>query len=320
MTQQVEAATVIGTITGSGNATVIVTSAYITDSPKTVSVPVTNGDTASVVAGLIRAALAIDEDVAAIFLVGGSGADVSLTKHVAAANDSTLNISIDNGTCAGLTAAPTSTNTTAGSGISNAYATLAEYKYWIASRGQAGVVTADVPDDDMIEKLLEGVSRYIDRRTGRRFYLNSVDETRYYTPEETESVKVDDLAEITSVSVDYSGSRSYTALTTSEYDPYPDNAPLDNMPYTSLISNPVNTGAYFPTIRRGVKIVGKFGWPSVPMDIKEITLAITQSIYARRSGQSSAGRITLTAGGVVIRPEEIPPFAQKLIDSYQKAT
>jgi len=114
MTQQVETATVIGTITGTGNASVIVTSAYMSDSPKTVSVAVTSGDTASVVAGLIRAALAIDEDVAAVFLVGGSGADITLTKHVAAANDSTLNISIDNGTCTGITTAGTSANTTSG--------------------------------------------------------------------------------------------------------------------------------------------------------------------------------------------------------------
>ena len=39
---------------------------------------------------------------------------VELTALTAAANDGTLNIAIANGTCAGLTAAPTSANTTAG--------------------------------------------------------------------------------------------------------------------------------------------------------------------------------------------------------------
>ena len=46
--------------------------------------------------------------------VGGYGTVVELTALTAAANDATLNIAIANGTCAGLTAAPTSANTTAG--------------------------------------------------------------------------------------------------------------------------------------------------------------------------------------------------------------
>lgn len=114
---QVETATVVGTITGAGNATVIVTAAGMTGSPKTIDVAVAVDDTASIVAGKIRAALAADADVSALFEVSGSGANVVLTrKHSvgSAANDATLNISIDNGTCTGLTTAATSTNTTAG--------------------------------------------------------------------------------------------------------------------------------------------------------------------------------------------------------------
>jgi len=71
-------------------------------------------DNASAVAGKIRTALGADTDVTALFGVSGSGANVVLTRSAKVANDATLNISIDNGTCTGLTAAPTSTNTTAG--------------------------------------------------------------------------------------------------------------------------------------------------------------------------------------------------------------
>jgi len=113
-TQQVETGTVVGTVTGSGNATVIVTAAAMPNSPKTVSVAVLNTDTASQVGGKIRTALNADADVKAFFDISGSGADVILTTKIARANDSTINISIDNGTCTGLTAAPTSANTTAG--------------------------------------------------------------------------------------------------------------------------------------------------------------------------------------------------------------
>lgn len=112
--RQIETATVVGTITGSGFATVIVTAAGMTGSPKTISVPVLIGDTASVVADKIRTALGGDSAVNAFFIVSGVGTSVVLTKQLTGANDATLNINVNNGTCTGLTAAPTSANTTAG--------------------------------------------------------------------------------------------------------------------------------------------------------------------------------------------------------------
>jgi hypothetical protein len=119
-TAQVETASVVGTIgaAGAGNATVIVTANGMTGSPKTKSVAVANNDTADQVAEKIRLALAADADIAdestGFFTVSGATNKVILTAKTNAANDATLNISIDNGTCTGLTAAPTSANTTAG--------------------------------------------------------------------------------------------------------------------------------------------------------------------------------------------------------------
>ncbi|NDH07934.1 hypothetical protein EBX93_18810, partial [bacterium] len=91
-----------------------VTSAGMTGSPKTVSVAVLNGDGPNAVATKIRTALGQDATISARFDIGGTGATVVLTRKVAVANDATLNISIDNGTCTGLTTAGTSANTTAG--------------------------------------------------------------------------------------------------------------------------------------------------------------------------------------------------------------
>lgn len=113
-TRQVETATVVGTITLTGNASVIVTAAGMGNSPKTIPVPVVDTDTASIVAGKIRTVLAADTDVSGFFEVTGTTDKVILTKKAQAANDTTLNISIANDTCTGLTAAPTSANTTAG--------------------------------------------------------------------------------------------------------------------------------------------------------------------------------------------------------------
>jgi hypothetical protein len=131
---QVETATAAGTITASGNATVIVTAAGMTGSPKTISVAVLNGDTATVWAGKVRTALAADAAVSALFTVDGTTTAIRLTRKptatytvgstsvpLYAANDATLNISLDNGTCTGITTASTSSNTTSGTLTAGVY-------------------------------------------------------------------------------------------------------------------------------------------------------------------------------------------------------
>ena len=111
---QVETATAVGTITTAGNASVVVTAAGMTGSPKTISVAVELGDDADAIAAAIRAALEEDADVTAMFAVSGEDASIVLTRLSYAANDATLNIAIDNDTCAGITTAATSADTTAG--------------------------------------------------------------------------------------------------------------------------------------------------------------------------------------------------------------
>ncbi len=114
-TAQVETATVAGTIgaAGAGNVSVTITSDYY-DDPYVVAVAVANDDTAALVAGKIRTALAADTNVTNYYTVGGSSATVTLTAKTAGVNDATLNIATATGTATGLTAAPTSVNTTPG--------------------------------------------------------------------------------------------------------------------------------------------------------------------------------------------------------------
>ena len=131
---QIETATAAGTISGSGNASVVVTAAGMTGSPKTISVAVLNGDTAATWAGKVRTALAADAAVSALFTVGGTTTAISLTRKATAtytvgsvsvplyaANDATLNIALDNGTSTGITPAATSANTTGGTLTAGVY-------------------------------------------------------------------------------------------------------------------------------------------------------------------------------------------------------
>ena len=144
-TLQVETATIVGTITGNGNASVTVTAAGMTGSTIALSVAVLNGDTPTVSAGKIRTALNANVNIAAFFTVGGTGAAITLTTKVAAANDTTMNLAYTNGTCTGLTPNATSTDTTLGAlwavptPIKNAQFEIA---LWLIQTGGAGVAVA----------------------------------------------------------------------------------------------------------------------------------------------------------------------------------
>ena len=56
-----------------------------------------------------------------------------------------------------------------------------------------------------------------------------------------------------------------------------------------------------------------------PMDeVRTAVLQTVGNVYANRSGQSSGGRISVTAAGVIIRPEDVPPLASQIISRYRR--
>ena len=129
---QVETATAAGTASASGDVTVTVTSAGMTGSPLAVTVPILNGDTASAWATKVRTALAANATIAARFTVSGATTAIILTRkpgevltadstsvNLFVATDATLNIALAGP--AGVTAAATSANTTAGTATSGVY-------------------------------------------------------------------------------------------------------------------------------------------------------------------------------------------------------
>jgi len=138
----------------------------------------------------------------------------------------------------------------------------------------------DVAEDTVLESVVEGVSRFIDEHCGRRFY--SAAETRYYTAEYSTALDVDDLVSVTTLQTDSDGDRTYEdTWATTDYDLLPFNAALASMPYTRVDTTP--NGYYaFPTVAKGVKLVGSFGWPAVPAPIKEACLLMSARLARRK--------------------------------------
>jgi hypothetical protein len=179
---QVETATAAGTITGPGNAAVVVTAAGMTGTPKTLHVAVLENDTAADWAGKVRVALAADAAVAALFTVSGATTAIILTRKTPAANDGTLNISLDNDTCTGITTAATSANTTAGVGYDTvsvgmakkfglpqivAYAACLLVKLFNGSADNGSLAV----DDDEVEKNLYSLDGTPDGSAVDLYYL-----------------------------------------------------------------------------------------------------------------------------------------------------
>ena len=112
--QQVETAVIVGTITGSGNATITTTSSGMAGSPLDTVVAVLENDTADTVCTKFAAALNLVAVITARFSVVADGPNLVLTRLIAAADDNTLNIAYTSTTCTGLTPDASSNATTAG--------------------------------------------------------------------------------------------------------------------------------------------------------------------------------------------------------------
>lgn len=105
-------ATATGAVTGDGDMTVTVTAAGLTGSPLALNVPVLNGDTTTVWAGKVRAALDGNAAVTALFDVTGFGASIQLEHLAPQANDATLSIALATGTATGITSTSSTITTT----------------------------------------------------------------------------------------------------------------------------------------------------------------------------------------------------------------
>ena len=311
-TQQVETATIIAASGCTQNGTVLVTVTSRLISTTIVTVNVTTADnTASLVALACRTAVALNSTICDVYQVSGATDKIILTERVAHANDTTLNIASANGTALGLTAAPTSANTTAGDGLSNGYITLAEFK----ATDELGIT--DTTSDTALESVINSVSRAIDDYCNRYFYKNTADETRYFTPTQYDQIWVGDLISITTMTGDTAHARTYTeSWETTDYDLYPYNASIQGVPYSRIDRAPEGDWS-FEKYPKYVKIVGVWGWSAVPYPVQQACL-----IWALRTWKRHATPLGVTAmsalGTQSVKVPPPDPDVMFLLDPYKQ--
>jgi len=199
--------------------------------------------------------------------------------------------------------------------ITNGYTTLAEYK----NRFEID----DHEDDSDIESVITAISRSIDGICWQRFFTTSADETRYFTAEFSGWMRLPErIVSITTLKTDSDGDRTYeNTWTTDDYDLLPYNAALDDEPYRWIEVTPNGDYSFPIDVRKGVEIVGKFGWSTAPMAVQEACLLGSHRFMARRnspygvSGAAALGQLTLTVQKMKADPdimELLSPYIMKV--------
>lgn len=192
--------------------------------------------------------------------------------------------------------------------ITNGYASLTEFKNW------ARITSSSSDDDLMIELLIESASRYIDTEAQRVFYQSASDVHYFDMPTGNAPLFLD--ADFTSISGITNGDGS--TLSSSDYVTLPANA----VPKYAVRLVPTS-GAVWKTANGNpfqcIQVKGTTG-ESCPTDIKEACLMIAKNAYNRRSGQNQTSITTVTAGGLVITPEDVPAKALQMIYNHRRVT
>ncbi|WP_079195752.1 hypothetical protein [Streptomyces acidiscabies] len=161
--------------------------------------------------------------------------------------------------------------------MANEYVTLEELK------GQFPIEAGDDSRDAALNRARASASRGIDRVTGRRFWLDAdpvqrVFNTRGRIVREVDGdlFLVDDIGSATGLVVEAGSGTSWTVVT--GYETSPDNALADGRPITGLLRVLGSWG----TATTRLRVTARFGWPSVPDDIREAALIQAARLYKRK--------------------------------------
>jgi hypothetical protein len=194
--------------------------------------------------------------------------------------------------------------------IVNGYASLNEVK--------AALRITDAVDDALLEMAVESASRLIDGHAARQFWSAGT-AVRYFVAQDDFVVEVDDLSSST-VTVQTANDADGifdTTWQTTDFQLEPLNAVLDGIawPYTQIRA----VGDYLWPISGGealVKITGVYGWPSVPIAIKQACIIQASRIFKRLD--SPLGVAGFGDLGAIRVTRDLDPDVAQLVMPYKR--
>lgn len=198
--------------------------------------------------------------------------------------------------------------------IGDAYATLAEFKEHAR--------ISDTTDDVQIPRVLNGVSRSVEKYCRRQFNDAGSASARVFEPDNECVVWVDDFHTTSGlvVQIDTTDDGTFdTTVSTSDYLLRPLNGIWNGLAgFPSHQIELVGSGVWFrPHNRRpSVQVTAQWGWSSVPDAVKTATLLKAAKVFGRRS--SPHGQPVVGSGDMLFRisRQEDPDVVDEL-DAYR---
>ena len=201
--------------------------------------------------------------------------------------------------------------------ITNGYCTLADVKH----ANRLNIASSDSGADDMLESIIEAVSRSIDDKCNRHFYIDTEARSKYYTAKDGDYLFVDEIGctdSDVSIAIDNDGNGvTDISFSDSDFNLVPYDANVDNLPYQKIEISAVGRYAFPAGVRKGVKVTAKFGWPAVPEPIKEACRLQAERIFKR--GATPIGTESMSAiGRQTLSIPSLDPDVESLISRYKK--
>lgn len=191
---------------------------------------------------------------------------------------------------------------------------VTEYTTPAVVKGMLGKTTAD-DRDDLIIQAIAAASRMIDQRCGRRFYADATGTARTFTAHDrhltagdAQSLRIDDYVSSSGVTVETKTSFAGAWSTVTGWEPGPDNADADGMPWTEVVYQAGWLGD-----ATKVRVTARWGWPSVPDDVSQAAALLAARLYRRKD---SPNGVLGSADWGAIRVSRFDPDVESLIAPY----
>ena len=193
--------------------------------------------------------------------------------------------------------------------IVNGYATLEDLKALLR------IPASDTVDDAQLSRAIEAASRRIDGACDRIFYQEPTTSARVYDATNLSSVSIDDVSTIAGFSVRVDDGFDYNTIIVNNVDFRIE--PLNNLAKGLPFYRLVSLSGVFPrsTVRPGVQVTARWGWPSVPNPIRDATLLMAGRLFKR--GDSLLGVAGFSDMGV-ITVRGVDPDVDHLIQPFRR--
>lgn len=201
--------------------------------------------------------------------------------------------------------------------LANAYCSLD------ALKARLGLGSTDTRDDEVLEGVIEAVSRAIDAECfGGESQFYPVTATRLYTPTYIDQLLVDDLLTLTSLATDHAGNGVYSVIwATTDYLLAPYNAPTMSVPrpYWKIEVAALGKNRFPVGIRRSVQVVGSWGWCTDANRPKQVdTVCQRESLYHFTANRTPYGATTGDGSTAVASTVSLSNYSKLMLSPFKR--